>query len=381
MLRGGWHTSVLCGVLLLAGCGRIGFDPNGGPGTGDGRLGDNGGPGNDGDPAASTPYNIVFVTSTSSRLADLGGLAGADTTCNQLAMMAGLSGTYVAWMSDAGTTAVSRLGSARGWIRRDGKPIVDSISDLVAGKMLYPILLTETGTALTGQFGIITATNGSGAHVEDCTGFTSTASSALMMTGIASQTFTTWTENFAGGCDQSLPMYCFGIDKSAQLQYPAAIGRRAFVTAASWPPSGGTSGADTTCQAAADAKTLGGTWRALIATTTVSAASRFSATGSPWVRLDGIPLAPTPDVLLNGQVLDAPLNLTETGSYRGSNPAQTGATSTTALGAANSTCLDWSDATGANTQRVGLLNSITLYFSTPIFQTCSSGGQLYCLEP
>ena len=373
-------SKVVCGVLLSAviGCGRIAFDTTardaGGGGDGDGGGGDAIDP-------MSTPYNFVFVTSTNAQLADLGGLVGADTVCNTLAHAAGLPGTYVAWMSDAATTATVRLGGARGWIRRDGKPVVDTTTDLVAGKLLYPILLTETGTAMSGQFGIITATMGDGSHGQDCAGFTSALSSSLMMTGIASQTFTTWTENQPGGCDQSLPMYCFGIDKTAPLTYTPAVGRRAFVTAAIWLPSGGPAGADTTCQAAADAQSLGGTWRALLSTSTATAAGRFSASGAPWVRLDGVPLASTPDVLLTGGTLDAPLNVTETMQYRGSNPAQTGATSTTALGQLTSTCQDWTTSAAGNNQRIGLLNSITLYFSTPIFQNCGAGAELYCLEP
>jgi hypothetical protein len=121
-------------------------------------------------------------------------------------------------------------------------------------------------------------------------------------------------------------------------------------------------------------------WRALLATTTAPAADRFDKGAPTWVRLDGIALAPTASEALSGGILDAPLNFTETMQYRGSNPANTGATSVTALGATNSTCLDWTSSQSSDTVRVGLLNSITLYFSTPIFQTCNSGAQLYCLE-
>lgn len=39
----------------------------------------------------------VFVTSTTNT-ADLGGLAGADATCNSLDSAAGLGGNWVAWL-------------------------------------------------------------------------------------------------------------------------------------------------------------------------------------------------------------------------------------------------------------------------------------------
>jgi len=180
-----------------------------------------------------------------------------------------------------------------------------------------------------------------------------------------------------------LPIYCLGIDKSVQLQYTPAAGRRAFVTAATWLPSGGTVGADTTCQAAADAKTLARN----VARPDRHQRPRAQRVGSarpasPWVRLDGIPISATPDVLLNGQILDVPLNLHRDRPVpRQQSRARPAQTSTTAAWRSQLDGLDWTDATMANTQRVGLLNSITLYFSTPIFQTCSGGGQLYCLEP
>jgi hypothetical protein len=377
-------------LLAVAGCGRLDFDAlDGTGGTGDGGTsGDGAGSGDGGNTGdgggtgdgSTAMFNYVFVTSTSARLADLGGVAGADAECNSLAAAQGLPGTYVAWLSDVATAAPERLGSARGWVRVDGKPVADTVADLVAGKLLHPILLTETGTAYTGQFGIFTTTNANGTLAGDCDNFTLTSGGAVM-TGIASATRDTWTQNMALDCDEVAPHYCFGVDRNEPLTYAPATGRRAFVTSATWPPSGGVTAADTACQAAADAQSLGGVWRALIATTTASAADRFDPGGGPWVRLDGIALASTGADLLSGENLDAPLNLTETMQYRGSNPAQTGATSTTALGASNSTCLDWSSSQSTDTQRVGLLNSITLYFSTPIFQTCNSGGSLYCLEP
>lgn len=373
---------VASAAALLA-CGRVGFDAvpsdvDGGAGDGDGG-GSSTGDGGGGD-GPTSQFNIAFVTSTLALPGDLGGVAGADSICNTLAANAGLPGLYVAWLSDAGTTAPDRLLLARGWVRVDGKPIADTAADLVAGSLLHPILLTETGQAVTAQTGVLTGTTKTGAVGQTCLGYTSSSAADQATAGIPSATRDNWTDNIDQDCDSPRRHYCFGISRSTPLAYTPAMGPRAFVTAAGWPPSGGPSGADAACQTAADAQSLGGTWRALLATTTASAASRFSATGLPWVRLDGIPLASSRSVLLDGQTLDAPLNLTETGQYRASNPAQTGATSTTALGASNTTCVDWASSSSTDTQRVGLLNSITLYFSTPIFQNCNAGGQLYCLE-
>ena len=68
--------------------------------------------------ATATPQlNRVFVTS-SKKTGDFGGLAGGDTECNSLASLAGLPGTYVAWLSTATVNASTRLGSAQGFVRR-----------------------------------------------------------------------------------------------------------------------------------------------------------------------------------------------------------------------------------------------------------------------
>lgn len=371
-------------LVALAACGRFRFDPVDGLDDTDGGSGSGVGDGGttDADGLSADTYNIAFVTSESRRIAEIGGVAGADTLCNQLALDAGLPGTYVAWLSDGTTNAPARLAGARGWIRPDGKPLVDTVADLVAGHLLYPIVLNESSVAYTAQSGVTTGTLGDGTLGTDCDNWGSISSGSTATSGIASTTFTTWTENLnlPSACDQPQPFYCFGTDHDVALQYAPATGRRAFVSSEAWMPAGGTDGADAACQTAADTASLGGSWRALLATTTAPAADRFNKDASTWVRLDGIALGPTASEVLSGGILDAPLNLTETMQYRGSNPANTGATSVTALGASNSTCLDWMSSSASDTQRVGLLNSVTLYFSTPIFQTCSSGAQLYCLE-
>src|ERR1700734_4365982 len=96
--------------------------PHDGQLTGDGALGE---------------FNIAFVSSAMYD-GDLGGTAGADTACRNLAHASGLPGTYVAWLGTSTASAVSRLGSARGWVRPDGKPFADRASDLGVGGVFYP---------------------------------------------------------------------------------------------------------------------------------------------------------------------------------------------------------------------------------------------------
>ena len=87
--------------------------------------------------------NIVFVTSVSYR-GDLGGLAGADMKCNQLAAGANLPGTYIAWLSGDNTNARDRITDSA-YSRVDGVLVASSLADLTDGNIAAPINLDETG--------------------------------------------------------------------------------------------------------------------------------------------------------------------------------------------------------------------------------------------
>ena len=91
------------------------------------------------------PFNLVFVTSTT-HTGNLGGLDGADGICNTRAMLAGLPGIYVAWLSTSTVDALSRIGGARGFVRTDGEPFADQPSDLVTSNEVWnAIHLDENG--------------------------------------------------------------------------------------------------------------------------------------------------------------------------------------------------------------------------------------------
>src|SRR5690606_20216321 len=114
-------------------------------GTGGGAPGAGG---SGGDDPGTEGYNIAFVTSTTYR-GDFGGLEVADEICNELARNAGLSGSYIAWLSDTSVNARDRIGSARGWVRRDGRPFAATVEDLIGYSVLYPLLIDEKGERTT----------------------------------------------------------------------------------------------------------------------------------------------------------------------------------------------------------------------------------------
>src|SRR5437879_12668371 len=118
----GW----LAGTLLVvgAGCGRIGFD--GSPGGGGPAGGADNPTGADG--GAALTANLAFVSSMTYAPGALGGPAGADAACNQLAASAGRSGSFVAWISTNTTNAIDRIAGARGWTRVAGPALGDQPS-------------------------------------------------------------------------------------------------------------------------------------------------------------------------------------------------------------------------------------------------------------
>ena len=116
----------------------------------------------------------VFVTSTRSR-GDLGGLAGADSTCNALASAAGLAGTWVAWLSAQGTSAIDRLSSDGPWYLVSVDLAVTSKLDLSNDDLAHPIDRDENG-ALVHSAAVWTGTRRGKLQFNDCGGWTGATS-------------------------------------------------------------------------------------------------------------------------------------------------------------------------------------------------------------
>lgn len=106
----------------------------------------------DGDGCSSSctiEYKTVFVTSQSFD-GNLGGLAGADAKCNELASNAGLEGEYKAWLSDSTTDVserFSRVGTyiSTGGYNTDYEIIANNWDDLTDGSLENPIYYDENG--------------------------------------------------------------------------------------------------------------------------------------------------------------------------------------------------------------------------------------------
>lgn len=372
--------------MALVACGRVGFEHSGSADPDDEpALANDAGfamaPGDATTGEATPQPNLVFVTSGVVTPSALGGLAGADATCAAAASAAGLGGTYRAWLSTSTVDAKDRLASARGWVRVDGRPVVDTVADLVSGKMYYPIRISETGQDIDalGLDYVITATRETGVYDPNgsaCGDWTSATGSAVG--GRARGATRNFTYGFSSTCTGSYRLYCFGVDRSVAVSAPALGARRRAFLAPSWIPGGGLASADVQCQGEADSAGLGGAWAALLATTTATAASRFDLTGPTWTRLDGVAVAETPSAFAIGQ-LQAPINLTADRRYV-ETIVWTGSPSPNLKGSA--TCVGWTSNQASDVGDHGYSSSsagdAAFIFGAP--QGCNVGFGLYCLE-
>lgn len=334
--------------------------------------------------------NFVFITSTT-YTGSMGGLAGADSNCQARATAGGLAGTYRAWLSSTTSNAITRLGTASGWVRPDGKPFTNSKTDLLNGKIDYALVLDENGADANGKT-VRTATNpgtgmwnGSGS----CLDWTDATAANSTTTGNNSNGTFAWSSNGSGSCSGALPIYCFGIDRAATaVPAPQSAVRRAFVSAGSWIPNTGLAAADALCQSEATAATLTGTYRALLATTTASAASRYNPAGQAWARTDDVLLANSGTLFLGAATAywDAALNVTASRAFT-TPRVWAGAASVNTVGTAALTCANWSSNAMTSNGAVGISFSTQTsvafanYSTASSINTCDNTSyNIYCLQ-
>ncbi|MFT4037667.1 MAG: hypothetical protein QM692_05760 [Thermomicrobiales bacterium] len=159
----------------------------------------------------------VFVSS-SKQNGNMGGLAGADAICQQLADGAGLPGRFMAWLSDSVDSPSTRFplaGSAAGPYALPGLPYAELVPDWEAlvtcasPNVCFPVNpdRTELGTQTTDAM-IYTATTTAGQPAgASCGEWRST--DGVGVTGDALGNGPSWTTAVAAMCTSAHPIYCF----------------------------------------------------------------------------------------------------------------------------------------------------------------------------
>jgi hypothetical protein len=140
-------------------------------------------------------------------------------------MAAGLSGTYMAWLSDTtGSPSTRFTQSSVPYVLVDGTMVATDWAQLTTGPLLHAIDMSELGGAPghdnsgnacalpAGATIVWTSTKHDGTAVPgtDCSGWTSAVLNAPSQWGRDDATTNDWaTWCSSGSCSWSAPLYCF----------------------------------------------------------------------------------------------------------------------------------------------------------------------------
>lgn len=328
--------------------------------------------------AAFDPANLAFVTSATTT-GNLGGREGGDALCNRLAAAAGQPGQYLAWLSTSTGSAIDRMRGARGWIRPDGLPVVDTLDDF-EGDMFHPIRVDEARRDV-GTLSVLTASTPAGRIGPPggvpCGDFTQGLPGGVVVDGGNTNAIGFRFSSFnQAACSVLRPIYCFGVDREVAIRPRPDAGRVAFVSRR-FTPSGGRAGADQFCQTEASQLGLTGSFKALLATSTASPASQFDLTGSPWIGLDGVRIASTARAFFEAVQWDtAP----KPNGAQGNGGVWVGGTTLTQAGTLQNTCNDWTSTAGnVDVGSVGMVN-VRDFFHFFGASECNSPTPIVCMQ-
>ena len=201
----------------LAGCDLVfGLDPrpvDAGPGAE--------GPGSEGPGGEDSPVGVKVVFATKRAMTGaMGGLVGADATCQADATEAALPGTFKAWLSDGSESPSIRMTRHPGpYVLTNSHPVATSWDDLTDGMLTESIHVTANGLATTGiavcggiHAGVwsSTAIDGTLAGTATCTNWTSNDPGLAAPPGdlLATNAFWTLTATCVVPCDTPMQIYC-----------------------------------------------------------------------------------------------------------------------------------------------------------------------------
>ncbi len=317
--------------------------------------------------------NRVFVTSTTTDGA-FGGLAGGDAICAARASAAGLTGTFIAYLSSSTTDAPSRLSTSRGWVRTDGAPFADAPSSFITGELEFPARLDESGTDL-GDPLVYTGTNWGVKTLDLCADW-STADN--MQDGSVNES--KFAFDMLGSrrrsCGNQAHLLCVETGRVQPVMTRPDTGKRAFATTNGWAPGGGRDSADAHCASEATVAGLTGTFLAAIATTTETIASRFPA-DAIYRRTDGVRLLRAAG-LWTAEWFDVPPQLDQFGDLISAD-YWSGTNRFDALSQAADNCNDW---TASSDVLGGYMHWTTNSDLRSAWKTdpCDASVPLLCLE-
>jgi hypothetical protein len=152
----------------------------------------------------------AFVTSTTYS-GNLGGVSGADSICQGRANTAGLTGNYMAWLSQDGNTPLNTFFQAPYTYALVDRTIISNNWDDLSGSPPIPILnLDEFGNVVTGGVWTNTDINGDINNTsDDCNNWTNGTGAYSGGYGVIGDTDSSWTTFGTVTSDNLMHLYCF----------------------------------------------------------------------------------------------------------------------------------------------------------------------------
>ncbi|HVV81768.1 MAG TPA: choice-of-anchor D domain-containing protein [Kofleriaceae bacterium] len=327
--------------------------------------------------------NLAFIGSVE-QPTNLGSAAAYDTVCNQLATAAGINdaggASFMAWVSDAGSSALARLGNASGWVRMDSRVVAVDRSALVTNqRVLNPVRYSENGEDL-GDSMLLTGTNADGttAAGSTCANWTAVGGGSFTVgNGMGGPTF--WTSGQTTPCSgNTYHILCMMKTSVAGPGAPNTFaGKKIWLSNAAYGPSP-TGDVDAVCNADKPAGAASG--RALLARTTGPASNLLTA-GTMYVRPDGQEVGTGAELVAG--LPRAGIWESSNGTYW-SGKAWTGSSTIDAVGAFDSTCGDWTVAASSGRVTFPQLARQLWGQTVPVI-VCNNipadGPRLMCYEP
>lgn len=346
------------------------------------------------------PQYKVFVTSASSS-ANLGGIAGADTKCQQLATAATLPGRWIAWLSDATTNAKDRIVDAE-YLRIDGRRVAKNKADLLDSRIKKELSLDEKLVKVESTVWTGTKANGEKSS-NTCNSWTEETNAVKALIGVTSERNDgDWTEenpNHSCAPEFKMRFYCFqqpagttstptptnnpsltpspGLSPTPTITptpTPPTFGL--FVTSESYSGNlGGLTGADAKCNTAATSQSLGGQWTAWLSDSTHDAKDRILE--GKYTLLDGTIVANSKADLIDGTILHG-INMDE--KRQGGQTVRPW-TATNEFGVKiPNTCTDWTSADSTLTATKGNGAHVAKEWTTNGISGCHQPQRLYCFQ-
>ena len=172
----------------------------------------------DSSPAADAGFtgHRIFITDVTFK-GDLGGIDGGDGKCQAIAADAGLTGKYVAWLSDSSSDAISRLSLDAGPLRLStGVLVAETVAELARTGPRTSIIVDERGKSYVpgdcdGGLAVWTGTLADGGALRpyvDCGRWSTSASSDAGVTGLVGGVGTTWSVGCQRTCDVPAALLC-----------------------------------------------------------------------------------------------------------------------------------------------------------------------------